>query len=347
MSGDSAAPAVPPPLPSPAPGSPTASEKTAWLAMAAGLLLILEYHLLPALLAGLLVYALIHRLGRRLEGTSMSHHVAKLVALSIIAAVIIGASSGLILLLLAFLHGKLGHLGVLLDHMAGIIETARDRYGWQSWIPATDALKETLAHALRAHAGELQKTGGELGRLLVHALVGIVVGAVAAFETGRPTRPLAVALQERVSRLLDAFQRVVFAQIRISLLNTVFTAIYLLVLLPLFHVDLPLRKTLVMITFVAGLIPVLGNLLSNTAIVVISLGTSVPAAIASLTYLVVIHKLEYFLNARIVGREIRAAAWEILVAMIVFEAVFGIAGVIAAPILYAYAKRELVDRGLI
>jgi len=347
MSGDSAVPAVPAPLPSPAPGPATGSEKTAWVAMAVGLLVVLEYHLLPALLAGLLVYALIHRLARRLEGKAMSHHAAKLVALSIIAAVIISASSGLILLLLAFLHGKLGHLGALLDHMAGIIETARDRYGWQSWIPATETLKETLAHALRAHAGELQKTGGELGRLLVHALVGIVVGGVAAFDTGRPSRPLAAALRDRMSRLLDAFERVVFAQIRISLLNTVLTAIYLLILLPLFHVHLPLRKTLVLITFVAGMIPVLGNLLSNTAIVVLSLGTSGPAAIASLAYLVVVHKLEYFLNAKIVGREIRAAAWEILAAMIFFEAVFGIAGVIAAPIVYAYAKRELADRGLI
>jgi predicted PurR-regulated permease PerM len=95
------------------------------------------------------------------------------------------------------------------------------------------------------------------------------------------------------------------------------------------------------------LIPVIGNLGSNAAIVVIALGVSVPAAIASLAYLVVIHKLEYFLNARIVGRQIRAAAWEILVAMLVLEAAFGISGVVVAPILYAYVKGELTDRGLI
>jgi len=332
--------------PTPAPGPATGAEKSVWVAMALALLLILEYHLLSSLLAGLLVYALIHRLGRRLEGKSMSHHMAKLAALSIIAAVIIGVCSALILLAAGFLHGKFGHLGALLDHMAGILETARDRYGWQ-WIPAAENLKTVLAHALREHSGELQKTAARSAGLLVHALVGVVIGAIAAFETARPTRPLAVALQERMSRLLQAFERVVFAQLRISLLNTVFTAIYLLVALPLFHVDLPLRKTLVVITFVAGLIPVLGNLLSNTAIVIVSLGTSMPVAFSSLIYLVVIHKLEYFLNARIVGREIRAAAWEILVAMILFEAVFGIAGVIAAPILYAYAKRELTDRGLI
>jgi predicted PurR-regulated permease PerM len=70
-------------------------------------------------------------------------------------------------------------------------------------------------------------------------------------------------------------------------------------------------------------------------------------AIASLAFLVVIHKLEYFLNAKIVGARIRARAWELLVAMLVMESVFGIAGLVAAPIYYAYLKDELAARGLI
>jgi predicted PurR-regulated permease PerM len=322
-------------------------DKAAWIAMAAGLFLILHLHLLSALLAGLLVHALIHMIGRKIAGKSLSHHRAKLVALAMIAAVIIGASAALVLVLLAFLHGRLGHLPSLLDHMATIIESARERYGWQSWIPEAPELRELIGHTLRGHAGEIERTGGELGRGLLHALVGIVIGAITAFETGQPGGALSRSLEERLRRLSEAFRRVVFAQVRISLLNTTVTAAYLLIALPLFHVHLPLQKTLVIITFVFGLMPVVGNLLSNTAIVVISLGYSVPVAIASLVYLVVIHKLEYFLNARIVGHEIRAAAWELLVVMLAFEAAFGIPGVIAAPILYAYAKGELVDRGLV
>jgi len=54
----------------------------------------------------------------------------------------------------------------------------------------------------------------------------------------------------------------------------------------------------------------------------------------------VIHKLEYFLNARIVGGQIRAHAWELLVAMLTMEAAFGIPGIVAAPIYYAYIKSE-------
>jgi predicted PurR-regulated permease PerM len=52
-------------------------------------------------------------------------------------------------------------------------------------------------------------------------------------------------------------------------------------------------------------------------------------------------------NARIIGGQIKARAWELLIAMLVMEAAFGIAGVIAAPVFYAYLKKELSDQGLI
>ncbi len=65
-----------------------------------------------------------------------------------------------------------------------------------------------------------------------------------------------------------------------------------------------------LVTFVAGLIPVVGNLISNSVIVLLSLGVGPGVALASLVFLIVIHKLEYFLNARIVGGEIHASAWE-------------------------------------
>jgi predicted PurR-regulated permease PerM len=156
-----------------------------------------------------------------------------------------------------------------------------------------------------------------------------------------------MALRQRAAKLGNAFRRVVFAQVRISALNTTLTAIYLMLVLPAFGVKLPLAKTLVLITFVAGLLPVVGNLISNTVIFIVSLSHSLIVAVAALGYLIVIHKLEYFVNARIVGTQIRARAWELLLAMMTMEAAFGIAGVIAAPIYYAYLKDELTSRGLI
>jgi predicted PurR-regulated permease PerM len=181
-------------------------------------------------------------------------------------------------------------------------------------------------------------------------LIGMVIGAMAAlFETTTPHnyRPLAAALHERVVNLNNAFRQIVFAQVRIAAINTVFTAIFLLIVLPLAGINLPLSKSMVAITFFAGLLPVIGNLISNTVIVVVALSHSLHTAIAALVFLVVIHKLEYFLNAKIIGSHINARAWELLAAMLVMESVFGMPGIIAAPVLYAYVKKELADRGLV
>ena len=60
---------------------------------------------------------------------------------------------------------------------------------------------------------------------------------------------------------------------------------------------------------------------------------------------VAIHKLEYVFNAQIIGTEIRAHAWEILLAMLVLEAAFGLKGLVAAPIFYAYLKDDLKMSG--
>ena len=82
-------------------------------------------------------------------------------------------------------------------------------------------------------------------------------------------------------------------------------------------------------------------------ITIVGLSISIYAAASALVFLVIIHKLEYFLNAKIVGSRINARAWELLLAMIVMEAAFGIAGLIAAPIYYAYIKNELSNARLI
>ena len=79
----------------------------------------------------------------------------------------------------------------------------------------------------------------------------------------------------------------------------------------------------------------------------VSLSVSVNVALGSLVFLISVHKLEYFLNARIIGSHIRSQAWELLIAMVVMEALFGISGLIAAPIYYAFAKDTLSEKGLI
>ena len=63
--------------------------------------------------------------------------------------------------------------------------------------------------------------------------------------------------------------------------------------------------------------------------------------------MVVIHKLEYFLNARIIGIQVNAKSWELLTAILVMETLFGLPGVVAAPVFYAYLKKELRDENMV
>lgn len=333
------------------PGSkPAVTELVSWCLVAAVLVLVLWVHLLPALLAGLLVYELVHVIAPLLR---LSRARARLAAVVVLASLIVGLVAAAIFGTVAFFRSDAGSLPVLLQKMADIIDGARDvlpPWAVESLPGDIDELRQALARWLRQYAPELRLVGAEAGRAFAHILIGMVIGAMVALretESHREHPPLARALIDRCGRLGDAFRRVVFAQLRISVLNTIFTGLYLAALLPAFDVHLPLTKTLIAVTFVAGLVPIIGNLVSNSMIVVVSLAISPYVALASLLYLVVIHKLEYFFNARIVGSQIRARAWELLLAMLVMEAVFGLSGVVAAPIYYAYLKQELADRGLV
>lgn len=325
----------------------------AWLMMAAGLVLSLTLHLLPALLAGLLVVQLVNLLAPRFVIGRLDHAWARILVVSLITLIVLGALGGLTAGVIVYLRTEGGLTG-LLTKMAEVIENSRALLPvWAAeWLPKGDesVIRTTMVEWLRTHALDLRRLGGDAGRVLALVLIGFVIGSFVALRkaaAGQNLAPLAQALYERANRLGDAFRRVVFAQLRISALNAFLTWLYLGILLPALGIELPFVKTMVIVTFVVGLLPVLGNLVSNTVIVIISLSHSLHAAAGSLAFLVVIHKLEYFVNARIIGEQIKARAWELLIAMLLMEAAFGIPGVIAAPVFYAYAKKELSDQGLI
>jgi predicted PurR-regulated permease PerM len=261
----------------------------------------------------------------------------KIIVVALLAIVVIAAIGAAILALISFLSSGSDNLAVLLQKMAEVIETARARLpAWAvSSLPEEPPeLKVAVVAWLREHAGQLRSIGQDVWRGLLHVLFGMIIGGM-------------LALTERARLLGAAFHSVVFAQVRISALNTALTALYLLIIVPWIGIQLPLTKTMVVVTFVAGLLPVIGNLISNTVIVVVSLSVSPVLAVGSLAFLVVIHKLEYFVNARVMGGQINARAWELLLAMLVMEATFGIPGIIAAPIYYAYLKNELSAKRLI
>jgi predicted PurR-regulated permease PerM len=336
-----------------APRPITRADVAAWLIAALALFLVIKLHLLSALLAGLLVYKLVDVLTPWLRLSALGRDGPRVLAVMLIASVVIAGLVGIGVGIVAFLRNSDESVPLLMQRMAQIVEDARAILpeGLRQYVPENTAtLQTTIAEWLRSNASALQLAGRGIGRALVHVLMGMIVGALlsmqkAANPTGR--RPLAEEISRHGARLASVFQRVVFAQVWISLINTFFTWLYLDIVLGLFGIELPLVKTLVALTFFVGLLPIIGNLISNSAIVIVCLSQGVPVAVASLGFLVVIHKLEYFLNARIIGSHINARAWELLIAMLVMEAAFGIPGLVAAPIFYAYFKEEFREKGLV
>lgn len=312
----------------------------------AGLLLALPLKLLPSLLAGLLVFELVNMLTPRLQPLIAGQR-ARWLAVALLGTLVVSTLTLLIAGAFSFLLHEAENPGASLDKFMALVERARGQLPpfIEGYLPASAAeFKVAIGDWIKSHLSDLQLVGKGMAHMFVTLLIGMILGAIVALQRIPDVsrrKPLAAALFERLSLLVQAFRNIVFAQIKISLLNTVFTGIFLAVVLPLFGVHLPLTKTLIVLTFLLGLLPVIGNLMSNTLITIVGLSLSLWVAAAALGYLIVIHKVEYFLNARIVGGQISAKAWELLLAMLVFEAAFGLPGVVAGPIYYAYLKSEL------
>ena len=330
----------------------SSTELASFLLAGAALLLILHSGLLAALYSGLLVYALVHLIAPALS-SRMSNQKAKLTSVAVLGSVIVLLLTLVLWFPLAFFLSDDGSYPVLVKKMADLIELSRNQI--PEWIAdylpeSAEALQQTLTAWMREHAGQAKHIGEQTGRTIAHLIIGMVIGAMAAlYDTTRihHFKPLAAAMHKRVVNLHQSFRQIVFAQVQIAAINAIFTGVFLLLILPLAGIHLPFVKTMILVTFVAGLLPVIGNLISNIVIVVISLSHSLSTAGLALLFLVTIHKLEYFLNAKIVGTKINARAWELLSAMLVMEALFGIAGVIAAPVFYAYIKSELSQAELV
>jgi len=147
----------------------------------------------------------------------------------------------------------------------------------------------------------------------------------------------ATVVRELVARFETfylSFAKVIGAQIIISFVNTVLTAIFLV------WNDFHYPMVLIGLTFLCGLLPIVGNILSNTLIVGVAFTLSPKMALLALVFLVAIHKLEYFLNSKIIGDRIKNPMWLTLIGLVLGEKLMGIPGMILAPVVLHYIKVE-------
>jgi len=307
---------------------------------------IFPLRLLPCFLAGFIVFETILALTPLVERL-VKGQIARWISILFLSVVVILALVTGITKLIGFLLHDFQNPAAFHATATKLLEDAQRTLSpvIVRYLPSDiDELQNQVVTWLREHLVVVQTFGRTAAHTFATMLIGMLLGAIISLRNSsgqRPEAPLKQAMLDRLTTLAAAFHNVVFAQIKVSLVNTVLTCGFLFGILPLFGLHFPFAKTVVVLTFIAGLLPIIGNLISNTVIVLIGLSISLEAALIALIYLILIHKLEYFINARIFGSRISAKTWEILLAMLVFESAFGLAGVVAAPVYYAYLKAEL------
>jgi len=306
--------------------------------IAGTLLLVGALHLATPLLTTLLAYlALSHlRFGKRTR---------KWMSIVLFLVFLLGVAYGTG----SFVRRTVKALPDIADRaIPSIIQWAK-RYEIELPFSDFDSLKDVAIDAIKGQADYLSraaKFARGAGSQFVFVIIGCVV-AIGLFidprfqlEHGPPLKDNNLysvccnKVAERFTLFYKSFAIVMGGQILISAINTVFTAIFVLV------VQLPHPVTVIGLTFFCGLVPVIGNLVSNSVIVGIAFTVTPQLALISLVFLVVIHKLEYFLNGKIIGHRIRNPVWLTLLGLVLGEKLMGVPGMILAPVVLHYLKVE-------
>ena len=215
-------------------------------------------------------------------------------------------------------------------------------------LPFTDL--DSLKSLVKDSISDELKSIGNFARLVTKEFVFLVIGFVVAIslflnakmDLERDRHPLKNNLysracdeiSERFRAFYHSFAIVMGAQLIISAINTALTSIFII------SVSLPHPGLVITVTFLCGLLPIIGNLISNITIVAIAFTVSPRLALAALVFLIVVHKLEYFLNSKIIGERIKNPVWLTLLALILGERLMGIPGMILAPVVLNYIKVE-------
>jgi predicted PurR-regulated permease PerM len=216
-------------------------------------------------------------------------------------------------------------------------------------LPFTDlaSLKVTALAMVKSKIANV----GQYARAATVEAVSLIIGVVVAIsiflsirldfgaepDAGEDNLYTAVGREvaERFRGFYASFFRVMGAQMLISAINTAFTSVFLI------WNGYPFVTVVIVLTFLCGMLPIIGNLLSNTLIVGLGFTLSPKMAFAALVFLVVLHKGEYFLNSKIIGDRIRNPMWMTLLGLVIGEKLMGIPGMILAPVLLHFVKVEV------
>lgn len=209
----------------------------------------------------------------------------------------------------------------------------------QEHLPDTDELAKSAEH----YAADVAKSAAALGRALLQALIGLVLAIVffldearlRAFRDTLAPASLVGTLARWLEHVAEAVSLTVQLQLIVAGVNALLTLPVLLL------IGVPKPGTLMVLIFVSGLIPVVGNLLSGAVLVVLAYqvkGWVGVVLFVVLTFL--LHKVEsYYLNPRLTARHVALPGFVLILSLIACEHLFGFVGLfLSFPLLFVGGK---------
>jgi predicted PurR-regulated permease PerM len=231
-----------------------------------------------------------------------------------------------------------------------VVEFA-NKHGLDLPFSDSESLKTFTLDFIREQTAEVAKFAKITTTEFLYLIIGLVIAcgifANGKLDLGEASYRIAnnsysrftARLSERFQAVFESFHTVMGAQLVISTINTFFTGLFV-VGLSIAGTPLPYSFVIVMLTFLCGILPIVGNLISNTVIFSVALTQSPKLAIAALLYLIALHKFEYFLNSKIIGGRIKNPMWLTLIGLVVGERIMGIPGMILTPVVLHLVKSE-------
>ncbi len=206
-------------------------------------------------------------------------------------------------------------------------------------LPDSDKIVESLSH----YGTDAVKVLSTVGHIVIYALIGLILAvvfllekpAITAWRTTLKPKSFIGTLTRWFNYVSEAVSVTVQLQLIVAACNTVFT-------LPiLFLLGIPEKPLLMMLIFVSGLVPVIGNIVSGAVLSAMAWVTSGPIGVVVFLVLTfVLHKVEaYYLNPRLVARHVKLPGFVLIVSLICWEHLLGFTGLfVSFPFLFIAGK---------
>lgn len=217
---------------------------------------------------------------------------------------------------------------------------------------AIEALFASYAKTNASNLLALTGHGLKSSFLLLLAVIIAFSAVTQIIDSHKPQAPktqyvFVAELLHQASLFKRCFGNFMAAQAYVALWNTFCTSVFIFLILPLFSVDLPFKALLIGLTFLLSFVPALGNIVCNTLMAVVCAASGPAIAVLAIVYLILAHKAEYLINAKVLGKMQDVSVAEMLAFLVIGETLFGLFGLILLPIAYLYLRQALKDGELL